>query len=162
MWVCKWVSQVRVRWSEIPVLRWHSSRWQNNRRKPRKGGFLGRIRKQKKGFRGKSRLREVLGNKMYLQYCDPGWHVMDEVGIMMTEGYRSGLLGFIPASFTVCEGTFASCHKRLRPQFYGVHTQKGMSNHSCCLDGTATGREAYLFFFRPPFTLKVLQHGWQV
>lgn len=101
---------------------------------------------------------------MYLQYCDLGWHVMDEVRIMMTEGCRSGLWGFIPSSFTVCKETFASCHKRLRPWFYGVHTQWGMSSHSCCLDDTATGRGLIsgFFFFCPPFALKVLVVGWQV
>lgn len=78
---------------------------------------------------------------------------MDEVRIMMTEGCRSGLLGFIPSSFAVCKETFASCHKRLRPWFYGVHTQRGMSSHSCCLDAAATGH-GLISSFCPPFALR--------
>lgn len=80
---------------------------------------------------------------------------------MMTEGCRSGLLGFIPSSFAVCKETFASCHKRLRPCFYGVHTQRGMSSHSCCLDGAATGH-GLISSFCPPFVLRVSELGWQV
>lgn len=80
---------------------------------------------------------------------------------MMTEGCRSGLLGFIPSSFAVCKETFASCHKRLRPRFYGVHTQRGMSSHSGCLDGAATGH-GLISSFCPPFALRVSELSWQV
>lgn len=78
---------------------------------------------------------------------------------MMTEGCRSGLLGFIPSSFAVCKETFASCHKRLRPRFYGVHTQRGMSSHSGCLDGAATGH-GLISSFCPPFALRVSELSW--
>lgn len=125
--LCQWVSRPWAPSARTPVLAGHSSRWQNNDRKDcavhKKGALPRSDAGAQKRPRGKGRLREVRGNKMYLQYCDPGWHVIDEVMIMMIEGRRSGLLGFILKSFTVSKETFASCHKRLRPGFYGVHAQ---------------------------------------
>lgn len=55
------------------------------------------------------------------------------------KGADQALLGFILRSLAVCKETFASCHKRLRPLFYGVQTRRGMSIHSSCLVGAATG-----------------------
>lgn len=57
------------------------------------------------------------------------------------KGADQALLGFILRSLAVCKETFASCHKRLRPPFYGVQTWWGMSIHSSCLVGAATGTE---------------------
>lgn len=107
----------------------------------RKESFLGRTQKHKKaaGVRaGRGKCGAIKSTFSIVTQGDMWWMRSQ---LWWLKGADQALLGFILRSLAVCKETFASCHKRLRPLFYGVQTQRGMSIHSSCLAGAATGIE---------------------
>lgn len=105
----------------------------------RKESFLGRTQKHKKavGVRaGRGKCGAIKSTFSIVTQGDMWWMRSQ---LWWLKGADQALLGFILWSVAVCKETFASCHKRLRPRFYGVQTRGGMSIHSSCLAGVATG-----------------------
>lgn len=105
----------------------------------RKKSFLGRTQKHKKavGVRaGRGKCGAIKSTFSIVTQGDTWWMRSQ---LWWLKGADQALLGFILSSLAVCKETFASCHKRLRPRFYGVQTRGGMSIHSSCLAGAATG-----------------------
>lgn len=156
--LCQWVSRLCVSLTGTPVLAGHSSRWQNNDRKDcavhKKGALPRSDGGTQKGRGGRADWGKCGAIKCTSSIVTLG-DLIDEVMIMMIEGRRSGLLGFILKSFTVSKETFASCHKRLRPGFYGVHAQWGMSQPFMLFGRCSHRPWAYLSpFFCPSFGLE--------
>lgn len=107
----------------------------------RKGSFLGRTQKHKKAVGVRAGLGKCGAIKSTSSIVTQGdmWWMRSQ--LWWLKGVDQALLGFILQSVAVCKETFASCHKRLRPLFYGVQTRRGMSIHSSCLAAAATGTE---------------------
>lgn len=107
----------------------------------RQGSFLGRTLKHKKaagGRAGRGKCRAIKSTFSIVTQGDMWWMRSQ---LWWLKGADQTLLGFILSSLAVCKETFASCHKRLRPLFYGVQTRRGMSIHSSCLASAATGSQ---------------------
>lgn len=127
----------------------------------RKEGFLGRTQKHKKtlGVRaGRGKCGAIKSTFGIVTQGDIWWMRSQ---LWWLKGADQALLGFIPRSLAVCKETFASCHKRLRPLFYGVQTRRGMSIHSSCLAVAATGTEL-ISPLSPSLPWTVCSFGWQV
>lgn len=107
----------------------------------RKGSFLGRTQKHKKAAGVRAGWGKCGAIKSTFSIVTQGdmWWMRSQ--LWWLKGADQTLLGFILSSLAVCKETFASCHKRLRPPFYGVQTLRGMSIHSSCLASAATGTE---------------------
>lgn len=125
----------------------------------RKGSFLGRTQKHKKavGVRaGRGKCGAIKSTSSIVTQGDMWWMRSQ---LWWLKGADQALLGFILQSVAVCKETFASCHKRLRPPFYGVQTRGGMSIHSSCLAAAATGTEL-ISHPPPPRSLLASLNSW--
>lgn len=123
----------------------------------RKGSFLGRTQKHKKavGVRaGRGKCGAIKSTSSIVTQGDMWWMRSQ---LWWLKGADQALLGFILRSVAVCKETFASCHKRLRPLFYGVQTRGGMSIHSSCLAAVATGPE---LISPPPRSFLAFLNSW--
>lgn len=125
------------------------------------GSFLGRTQKYKKaagGRAGRGKCGAIKRSSSIVTQGDMWWM---RSGLWWLKGADQACWALFRVLLLFAKRPLHPVIKDYDPRFYGVHTQRGMSSHSCCLDGAATGH-GLISSFCPPFALRVSELGWQV